>query len=124
MKTLYESILSSTNSGKNAPLTVEYLLKRGYYEMNDTNAGNIVCKDGKLTVHVLHYKTAGGKLYIWIRFYHKNEFILKVIPTIKDLELIEKYWKAKDESKRAESKKLLQEIIDNYKDAPFRALEA
>lgn len=123
MKTLYESILKSTNSGKNAPLTVEYLKKQGYYEMNDTNAGNIVCKDGKLTVHVLHYKMLAGKLYIWIRFYYKNEFALKVIPTIKDLELVEKYWEAKDNSKRAESNKLLQEIIDNYEDAPFKPLE-
>jgi len=123
MKTIKESILSSTNSGKNAPLTVEYLLKQGFYTM-ETNAGSIVCKEGRLTTHVLHYKTAGGKLYIWIRFYHKNEFVLKVIPTIKDLELIEKYWKAKDDSKRAESNRLLQEILDKYEDAPFRALEA
>lgn len=49
---------------------------------------------------------------------------MKVIPTIKDLELIEKYWKTIDDSKRSESKKLLQEIIDNYEDAPFRSLEA
>ena len=123
MRTIKESILNSTNSGKNAPLTVEYLLKRGFYTM-ETNAGSIVCQDGRLTTHVLHYKTAGGKLYIWIRFYHKNEFVLKVIPTIKDLALIEKYWKSIDDSKRSESKKLLQEIIDNYEDAPFRSLEA
>lgn len=63
MKSLYESILSSTNSGKNVPLTVEYLLKRGFYTM-ETNAGSIVCRDGRLTTHVLHYKTAGGKLYM------------------------------------------------------------
>ena len=120
MTTLYESILSSTKSGANAPLTLDYLLKRGY-KLQDgaTSKDTIVVKDGPLLTHVLHYRYLGEKLYIWVRIYKYSKFFHKWIETIKDLELVESWWKCHDENKsKAESDKVSAKIMKQFYDIP------
>lgn len=119
MKSIYETILQSTKSGINTPLTLDYLVKRGYFFMGGAKANDtLICKDGTHTTHVLHYKDLNGTTYIWVRLYMYSKFFPKWIATIKDLELVEEYWACNDNSDKAGQKKKAQEIMKKFYDIP------
>lgn len=122
MKSLYESILSSTKSGANLPLTLDYLLKRSYrFEDGPTHNDTIIVKDGLFedsTTHVLHYKEFNGKMYIWIRIYKYSKFFPKWIETIKDLELVENLWDCRDRKDKKGSEKALDKILKDLYNIP------
>lgn len=119
MKSIYETILQSTKSGINTPLTIKYLLDRGYFLMDGAKANDtIICKKGAITTHVLHYKDLNGTTYIWVRLYMYAKFFPKWIATIKDLELVEEFWTCNDNNDKAGQKKKAKEIMKKFYDIP------
>ena len=57
MKSLAESILSSTNSGKNKKIDVEYLLKHGFVPDTRYGSPKTMFKPGIWTITVIRFKT-------------------------------------------------------------------
>ena len=119
MKSLYETILQSTKSGINAPLTLDYLVKRGYEFMDGMRKDDtLICKKGTTTTHVLHYKDLNGTTYIWIRLYINAKFYPKWVATIKDLELVEALWTCNENNDKTGQKKNRNEIMKKFYDIP------
>ena len=103
----------------NAPLTLDYLVKRGYFFMegmrkNDT----LICKKGAITTHILHYKDLNGTTYIWVRLYINSKLQPKWVATIKDLELVEEFWTCNDNRDGKGQKKKANEIMKKFYDIP------
>lgn len=93
MKTLYESILSSTGSGKNKKIDVSYILSIGF-RLDDTSISHDTYILDKWA-RVLHtYKKFPGKI-IYRTTMRKGkhlDFKYYILETIYDLDLVMEYW--------------------------------
>ena len=84
MKSLAESILSSTGSGKNKKIDVEYLLKHGFEQV--TFFGGPILFKHKETGQSL--KTIGDKIVLDVFKYSSLSTKTLVVSTIEDLDLV------------------------------------
>lgn len=112
MITLYESILSSTKSGRFAKLTEEYLEKLGF----DTKP-NIISKPGS-PFYVYRYH---GRFYVKIqRLFsddskHSIETIRFYVDTIAEFEKVMDYWNAHLEGNHKEIEKTYKILKEKLK---------
>ena len=113
MKSLTESILSSTNTGKNKKIDVEYLLKHGF-EL-DTSYGN--------QKKFIHKETGfrlikhGDKIVLNIFKDEKLSAKKLVVSTIGDLDLVIEWFKAwKYNDSKSEEEKLKEELFKKLKE--------
>ena len=112
MKSLYESILSSTKSGRFAKLTDEYLEKLGFYTKS-----NIISKPGSpFYIHRYH-----GRHYVKIqRLFsdegkHSIETIKFYVDTIAEFEKVIDYWNAHSEGNHKEIEKTYKALKEKLK---------
>ena len=110
MKSLAESILSSTDSGKNKKIDVEYLLKHGFAPSYDRTM--FVHKE---TGNLL--KIARDEIVLDI-IKHDGIFTrLLVVSTVEELDLVIKWFKAcKYNNSNSEKEKLRKELFKNLKE--------
>ena len=110
MKSLAESILSSTCSGKNRKIDVEYLLTHGFEP--DTRYGN--------TKTMFKHKETGyrlitprDKILLYIFKYKDDSLSTKklVVSTVEDLDLVIKWFKAREKNSDSEIEKLRKELF-------------
>ena len=111
MKSLAESILSSTDSGKNRKIDVEYLLKHGFER--DINISPKTRLKHKETGYFL--RIFEDKIVVDI-FKDKSSFVTKlVVSTVEDLDLVIKWFKAlkswKYNNSNPEIEKLREELF-------------
>ena len=113
MKSLAESILSSTGTGKNKKIDVEYLLKHGF-EL-DTSYGN--------QKKFIHKETGcrltkyGDKIVLYIFKDEKLSAKKLVVSTIEDLDLVIEWFKAwKYNNSTSEKEKLRNELFKKLKE--------
>ena len=113
MKSLAESILSSTSSDKNRKIDVFYLLKHGF-EL-DTHYGNQKTKfihketGCRLTKH-------GDKIVLYIFKDEKLSAKKLVVSTIGDLDLVIEWFKAREKNSDSEIEKLRKELFKKLKE--------
>ena len=107
MKSLAESILSSTDSGKNRKIDVEYLLKHGFER--DINISPKTRLKHKETGYFL--RIFEDKIVVDI-FKDKSSFVTKlVVSTVEDLDLVIKWFKAREKNSDSEIEKLRKELF-------------
>ena len=115
MKSLAESILSSTGSGKNKKIDVEYLLTHGFEP--DTRYGN--------TKTIFRHKETGyrlitprDKILLYIFKYKDDSLSTKklVVSTIEDLDLVIKWFKVRYNDSKTEQEKLRKELFKQLKE--------
>lgn len=112
MKTLYESILSSTKSGRFSKLTEEYLESLGYYTKS-----NIISKAG--SPFYIHRNK--GRFYVKIQrlFSDSGKDIIETIKyyvdTIHEFEMVMAYWKAHSEGNLKEIEKTYKTLKEKLK---------
>ena len=107
MKSLAESILSSTGSGKNRKIDVEYLLKHGFER--DINISPKTRLKHKETGYFL--RIFEDKIVVDI-FKDKSSFVTKlVVSTVEDLDLVIKWFKAREKNSDSEIEKLRKELF-------------
>ena len=113
MKSLAESILSSTGSGKNRKIDVEYLLTHGF----EPSGGSTKTIKHKETGSVL--RIFGDKIVLNILKHYDDGIFIKrlVVSTIEDLELVIKWFKAMEyKDSTSEIEKLRKEIFKKLKE--------
>ena len=113
MKSLVESILSSTDSGKNRKIDVEYLLTHGFEP--DVRSPRTMFQH-KETGYALTKQ--GDKIVLHI-FKDYNSLSTKklVVSTIEDLDLVIEWFKAfKYNESKSEKEKLRKEIFKKLKE--------
>ena len=107
MKSLVESILSSTNSGKNRKIDVEYLLTHGFER--DINISPKTRLKHKETGYFL--RIFEDKIVVDI-FKDKSSFVTKlVVSTVEDLDLVIKWFKAREKNSDSDIEKLRKELF-------------
>ena len=113
MKSLAESVLSSTSSDKNRKIDVFYLLKHGF-EL-DTRSGN--------QKKFIHKETGcrltkyGDKIVLYIFKDEKLSAKKLVVSTIEDLDLVIEWFKAwKYNNSTSEKEKLRNELFKKLKE--------
>ena len=107
MKSLAESILSSTDSSKNRKIDVEYLLKHGFER--DINISPKTRLKHKETGYFL--RIFEDKIVVDI-FKDKSSFVTKlVVSTVEDLDLVIKWFKAREKNSDSEIEKLRKELF-------------
>lgn len=112
MKSLYESILSSTKAGRFTKLTEEYLETLGF----DTKP-NIISKPGS-PFYIYRYH---GRFYVKIqRLFsddskHSIETIRFYVDTIAEFEKVMDYWNAQIEEDPKEIEKTYKILIEKLK---------
>ena len=107
MKSLAESILSSTDSGKNRKIDVEYLLNHGFER--DIHFGPKTRVKHKETGYFL--RIFEDKIVVDI-FKVKSSFVTKlVVSTVEDLDLVIKWFKAREHNDSKEIEKLRKELF-------------
>ena len=107
MKSLAESILSSTNSGKNKKIDVEYLFKHGF-EPDDRYGPNSRFKHTE-TGYLL--RIFRDKIVLDISN-GRGTFVKKlVVSTVEDLDLVIKWFKARENNSDSEIEKLRKELF-------------
>ena len=113
MKSLAESILSSTNSGKNRKIDVEYLLTHGFER--DIRFGPKTRLKHKETGYLL--RIFEGEIVVDI-FKDENSFVTKlVVSTTEDLDLVIKWFKACEyNNSNSEEEKLRKELFKKLKE--------
>ena len=112
MKSLAESILSSTNSGKNRKIDVEYLFKHGF-ESDNRYGPNSRFKHTE-TGYLL--RIFEDKIVVDI-FKDKKSFVTKlVVSTVEDLDLVIKWFKARENNSDSEIEKLRKELFKKLKE--------
>ena len=111
MKSLAESILSSTNTGKNKKIDVEYLLKHGFEQ--DTFFGSPIIFTHKETGQSL--RKFNDKIALDVFKYSSLSTKTLVVSTIEDLDLVIKWFKEYHNSKTEEAK-LRKEIFKKLKE--------
>lgn len=113
MKTLKESILSSTSSGKNRKIDVEYLLKHGFEQ--DTFFGSPIIFKHKDTGQSL--RAFNDKIVLDVFKYSTLSTKALVVSTIEDLDLvIEFFKKIKYNNPKSEQDKLKRELFKKLKE--------
>ena len=112
MKSLAESILSSTDSGKNRKIDVEYLLTHGFER--DINISPKTRLKHKETGYFL--RIFEDKIVVDI-FKDKSSFVTKlVVSTVEDLDLVIKWFKAREKNSDSEIEKLRKELFKKLKE--------
>ena len=112
MKSLAESILSSTDSGKNRKIDVEYLLTHGFER--DINISPKTRLKHKETGYFL--RIFEDKIVVDI-FKDKSSFVTKlVVSTVEDLDLVIKGFKAREKNSDSEIEKLRKELFKKLKE--------
>ena len=113
MKSLAESILSSTGSGKNKKIDVEYLLTHGFER--DIHFGPKTRFKHKETGYLL--RIFEDKIVVDI-FKDKKSFVTKlVVSTTDDFDLVIKWFKAfKYNESKPEKEKLRKELFKKLKE--------
>ena len=107
MKSLAESILSSTGSGKNKKIDVEYLFKHGFER--DIHISPKTRLKHKETGYFL--RIFEDKIVVDI-FKDKSSFVTKlVVSTVEDLDLVIKWFKAREKNSDSEIEKLRKELF-------------
>ena len=112
MKSLYESILSSTKAGRFSKLTEEYLESLGYYTKS-----NIISKAGS-PFYIHRHK---GRFYVKIqRLFsdagkHSIETIKFYVDTIAEFEKVMAYWDAHTEGDHKEIEKTYKILKEKLK---------
>lgn len=112
MITLYETILSSTKSGRFTKLTDEYLEKLGFYTKS-----SIISKPG--SPFYIHRRQ--GRFYVKIqRLFsdagkHSIETIKFYVDTIADFEKVMAYWNAHLEGNHKEIEKTYKTLKEKLK---------
>ena len=110
MKSLAESILSSTGSGKNRKIDVEYLLTHGFKPSYDRTMF-VHEETGKLL------RIARDEIVLEIIKYGGIFTRLLVVSTIEDLDLVIKWFKACEyNNSNSEEEKLRKEIFKKLKE--------
>ena len=117
MKSLAESILSSTSSGKNKKIDVEYLLKHGFEQ--DTFFGSPIIFTHKETGQSL--RKFNDKIALDVFKYSTlstNSIVeILVVSTIEDLDLVIKWFKMlKYDYSKSEEEKLRKELFKQLKE--------
>lgn len=112
MKSLYESILSSTKSGKYGDLTIHYLLNKGYDEADDLPLSEkhafIIHSSEKFGHFHALYMSNNDEFYMAIS--HRTGRIKYQIKTIYDLETVENYWKFLDKGDKSSMRTYKKQI--------------
>ena len=112
MKSLVESILSSTDSGKNRKIDVEYLLTHGFER--DINISPKTRLKHKETGYFL--RIFEDKIVVDI-FKDKSSFVTKlVVSTVEDLDLVIEWFKAREKNSDSEIEKLRKELFKKLKE--------
>ena len=107
MKSLAESILSSTNSGKNRKIDSEYLLTHGFER--DIRFGPKTWFKHKETEYLL--RIYEGEIVVDI-FKDENSFVKTlVVSTVEDLDLVIEWFRARKNKANSEIEKLRKEIF-------------
>lgn len=93
MKTLYESILSSTNSGKNKKIDVSYILSIGF-KLDEHSVSQDTYILDKWARFLYTYKKFPGKIvYRTIMRKGKSiDFKYYILETVYDLDLVMEFW--------------------------------
>ena len=115
MKSLAESILSSTGSGKKRKIDVEYLLTHGFEP--DTRYGNTktMFKHKETGYRLI---TSRDKILLYIFKYKDDSLSTKklVVSTIEDLDLVIKWFKVRYNDSKTEQEKLRKELFKQLKE--------
>ena len=112
MKSLAESILSSTGSGKNKKIDVEYLFKHGF-ESDDRYGPNSRFKHTE-TGYLL--RIFRDEIVLDISN-GRGSFVKKlVVSTVEDLDLVIKWFKAREKNSDSEIEKLRKELFKKLKE--------
>ena len=107
MKSLAESILSSTNSGKNRKIDAYYLLTHGFER--DIRFGPKTRFKHKETEYLL--RIFEGEIVVDI-FKDENSFVKTlVVSTVEDLDLVIEWFRARKNKANSEIEKLRKEIF-------------
>ena len=110
MKSLAESILSSTNTGKNKKIDVEYLLTHGFKPSYDRTMF-VHEETGKLL------RIARDEIVLEIIKYGGIFTRLLVVSTVEELDLVIKWFKACEyNNSNSEEEKLRKEIFKKLKE--------
>ena len=113
MKSLAESILSSTNSGKNKKIDVEYLLTHGFEPDARYGSPKTMFKH-KETGYSL--RTFRNKILLDI-FDDVSIFTKTlVVSTVEDLDLVIEWFKAREKNSDSEIEKLRKELFKKLKE--------
>ena len=109
MKTLKESILSSTGSGKNRKIDIEYLLTHGFKPSYDRTMF-VHEETGKLL------RIARDEIVLEIIKYGGIFTRLLVVSTVEELDLVIEWFKAREKNSDSEIEKLRKEIFKKLKE--------
>ena len=113
MKSLVESILSSTGSGKNKKIDVEYLLTHGFEQ--DTFFGSPIIFTHKETGQSL--RKFNDKIALDVFKYSSLSTKTLVVSTIEDLDLVIEWFKMlKYNDSKTEQEKLRKELFKQLKE--------
>ena len=108
MKSLAESILSSTNTGKNKKIDVEYLLTHGFKPSDGSPKTMFIHKETGQPLRMFRDKIV---LYIF-KVIDYNSFPKRlVVSTIEDLDLVIEWLKAWKYKSKAEEAELREELF-------------
>lgn len=114
MKTLYESILSSTKSGIYKNITKEYLLNNGWVidEFWKGKISGIPYKhiENECLIRGLRDAKTGEEYFCVDVLTSKKTVEVKIIKTIKDLNILIQWRKSKENNDKNEERKLLKQI--------------
>ena len=107
MKSLAESILSSTNSGKNRKIDVEYLLTHGFER--DIHISPKTRLKHKETGYFL--RIFEGEIVVDI-FKDENSFVSDLlVSTVEDLDLVIEWFRARKNKANSEIEKIRKELF-------------
>ena len=111
MKTLYESILASTGSGKNAKITEKYFLDKGFHRTRISGAFEIVLPGG----HYYYIYPWKDKFYIKIPRIDKGiiQDTKHFVETYADFDLVMDYWNAVSNKLPSSTIKQKKELVKN-----------
>lgn len=92
MKSLYETILDSTGSGKKAKVSEKYFLEKGFHKTREGGALEIILQDG------YYYYLYPWKDKWYVRISRIEKGIIKdtkhFVETYADFDLVMDYWNA------------------------------
>ena len=113
MKSLAESILSSTGSGKNKKIDVEYLLKHGFVPDNRYGSPETMFTHKELGQSL---RTVGDKIVLDVFKYSSLSRETLVVSTIEDLDLVIELFKELNNGTKTKQDKLKKELFKKLKE--------
>ena len=115
MKSLSESILSSTGSGKHRKIDVEYLLTHGFEPDSRYVNTKTIFRHKETGYRLITHR---DKILLYI-FKDKDDSLSTkklVVSTIEDLDLVIKWFKVRYNDSKTEQEKLRKEIFKRLKE--------